>query len=116
MFDRGHALSITRQVRALRISRGSIYYKPRAVSAADLVLIRRIDELHRRYPFAGSRMSQDLVIADGHKTSQLHVSTLMKRMGIEAIYRRPNTSKRAPDHKVSPYLLRKLPVTRSNQV
>ena len=116
MINRQHDLPITRQAKALGISRGSVYYLPRAVPAADLGLMRRIDELHLEYPFAGSRMLQGLLIADGHKVGRLHVATLMKRMGIEAIYRRPNTSKPATGHKIYPYLLRKLPVTTPNQV
>jgi putative transposase len=116
MIDRNHALPIGGQARALGISRGSVYYLPRSVSAADLVLMRRIDELHLDYPFAGSRMLQGLLLAEGHKTGRLHVATLMKRMGIIAIYRRPNTSKPEPGHKIFPYLLRKLPVIGANQV
>jgi putative transposase len=83
---------------------------------ADLTLMRRIDELHLDYPFAGSRMLKGLLVGEGYKTGRLHVRTLMRRMGIEAIYRRPNTSKPAPGHKIHPYLLRKLSVTRPNQV
>jgi putative transposase len=116
MIDRKHKLSLTRQARALKISRGSVYYQPRPVSVADLALMRRIDELHLDYPFAGSRMLQGLLLGEGYKVGRLHVATLMKRMGIEAIYRRPNTSKPAPGHKIYPYLLRKLTVTRPNQV
>jgi putative transposase len=116
MIDRSHQLSLTRQARALKISRGSVYYQPRPVSVADLALMRRIDELHLDYPFAGSRMLQGLLLGEGHKVGRLHVRTLMKRMGIEAIYRRPNTSKPAPGHKIYPYLLRKLSVTRPNHV
>jgi putative transposase len=116
MIDRKHELSVSRQARELGISRGSIYYLPRATSVADLALMRRIDELHLEYPFAGSRMLQGLLIAEGYGVSRLHVATLMKRMGIEALYRKPNTSKPEPGHKIYPYLLRKLPVTRSNQV
>lgn len=78
--------------------------------------MRRIDELHLDYPFARSRMLQGLLREEGLGVWRLHVATLMKKMGIEAIYRRPNTSKPAPEHKVYPYLLRKLAVTRSNQV
>jgi putative transposase len=78
--------------------------------------LRRIDELHLEYSFAGSRMLKGLSQAEGHKVGRLHVSTLMKQMGIEALYRRPNTSKPAPGHKVYPYLLRNLPVVRPNQV
>jgi putative transposase len=116
MIDRKHKLILTRQARALKISRGSVYYQPRPVSTADLALMRRIDELHLDYPFAGSRMLQGLLLGEGYKVGRLHVRTLMKRMGIEAIYRRPNTSKPSPGHKIYPYLLRKLPVTRPNQV
>jgi putative transposase len=116
MIDRNHALPISGQARALGISRGSVYYLPRSVSAADLVLMRRIDELHLDYPFAGSRMLQALLLAEGHKTGRLHVATLMKRLGIMAIYRRPNTSKPAPGHKIFPYLLRNMAVTEANQV
>jgi len=116
MIDRNHALPISGQAKVLGISRGSVYYLPRAVSAADLVLMRRIDELHLDYPFAGSRMLQGLLLSEGHKIGRLHVATLMKRMGIMAIYRRPNTSKPEPGHKIFPYLLRKLPVTLANQV
>jgi putative transposase len=116
MIDRSHALPITRQARKLAISRGSVYYLPRPASPADLGIMRRIDELHMDFPFAGSRMLRDLLAAEGTKVGRLHVSTLMKKMAIEAIYRRPNTSKPAPGHKVYPYLLRKLAVTRPNQV
>ena len=116
MIDRSHALPVTRQSRELGISRGSVYYLPRPTSVGDLAIMRRIDELHMDFPFAGSRMLRDLLAADGVKVGRLHVSTLMKKMAIEAIYRRPNTSKPAPGHKVYPYLLRKLAVTRPNQV
>jgi putative transposase len=116
MIDRKHDLPVIRQARELGISRGCVYYLPRAVSAADLALMRRIDELHLDYPFAGSRMLQGLLIAEGYGVGRLHVATLMKRMGIEALYRKPNTSKPEPGHKIYPYLLRKLPVTRSNHV
>lgn len=116
MTDRNHTLSITRQASLLGISRGSIYYQPRPVSDADLALMRRIDELHLDYPFAGSRMLAGLLRQYGHEVGRLHVSTLMKQMGIEAIYRRPNTSKPAPGHKIYPYLLRTLAVTRPSQV
>lgn len=116
MIDRKHKLLISRQAKALGLSRGSVYYKPRPVSDADLALMRRIDELHLEYPFAGSRMLRDLLCGEGFKTGRLHVRTLMKRMGLEAIYRRPNTSKPQPGHKIYPYLLRKLLVTKPNQV
>ena len=114
--DRSHALPVTRQARELGISRGSVYYLPRPTSVADLAIMRRLDELHMGFPFAGSRMLRDLVTAEGIKVGRLHVSTLMKKMAIAAIYRRPNTSKPASGHKAYPYLLRKLAVTRPNQV
>ena len=116
MIDRVHALPISRQARELGISRGSVYYMPRPVPASDLAIMRRIDELHMDFPFAGSRMLRDLLGAEGVKVGRLHVATLMKKMGVAAIYRRPNTSKPEPGHKIYPYLLRKLAVTRPNQV
>ncbi|MEN3144817.1 IS3 family transposase [Ochrobactrum sp. WV_118_8] len=116
MIDREHKLSVVCQAKLLGFSRGSVYYSPRPVSDGDLALMRQIDELHLEYPFAGSRMLQGLLRGEGLQTGRLHVATLMKKMGIEAIYRRPNTSKPAPGHKIYPYLLRKLAVTRPNQV
>jgi putative transposase len=110
MIDRSHNLPIVRQAKALNISRGSVYYKPRPVSAEDLALMRRIDELHLEYPFAGNRMLRDLLNRDGVEVGRRHVATLMTRMGVEAIYRRPNTSKPAPGNKIYPYLLRGLKV------
>ena len=116
MIDRSHDLSITSQAKALNISRSSVYYLPRAVPATDLAIMRRIDQLHLDFPFAGSRMLRDLLNAEGVEIGRRHVATLMKRMGIEAIYRRPDTSKPAPGHKIYPYLLRNLPITRPDQV
>jgi putative transposase len=116
MIDRGHALSITRQAEALGISRGSVYYLPRPVSERDLKLMRRIDELHLELPCAGARMLRDLLRAEGVKVGRKHVRTLMEKMGIEALYRRPNTSRAHPAHPVYPYLLRGLSIERSNQV
>jgi putative transposase len=116
MIDRQHELPIARQAKVLNISRGSVYYLPRPASAADLATMRRIDELHLEFPFAGSRMLRDLLNAEGIEIGRRHVATLMQRMGIEALYRKPNTSKPAPGHKIYPYLLRNLPVTRPNQV
>lgn len=116
MIDRSHELPIARQASELGISRGSVYYLPRPTPDADLALMRRIDELHLEYPFAGSRMLQGLLKAEGHEAGRLHVSTLMKKMAIEALYRRPRTSKPASGHRIYPYLLRKMAVTRPNQV
>ena len=116
MIDRSHTLPLVRQARELGISRGSIYYLPRPVSPADLAIMRRIDELHLEFPFAGSRMLRDLLRQEGVTIGRQHVATLMKKMTIETIYRRPNTSKPAPGHKIYPYLLRKLAIVRPNQV
>ena len=116
MIDPTAKLRVSRQAIVLGISRGSVYYKPCPVSDADLKLMHRIDQLHMEFPFAGSRMLQGLLVQEGFRVGRLHVGTLMKRMGIEALYRRPNTSKPAPGHKIYPYLLRKLPITRPNQV
>ncbi|WP_371262547.1 IS3 family transposase [Sphingobium sp. YR768] len=116
MIDRSHALPLARQARELGISRGGIYYLPRPVPPADLAIMRRIDELHLEFPFAGSRMLRDLLRQEGIEIGRQHVATLMKKMAIEAIYRRPNTSKPTPGHKIYPYLLRKLPIVRPNQV
>ena len=116
MIDREHDLPITKQVNVLRISRGSVYYLPRPVSPSDLEVMRRLDRLHLEHPFAGSRMLHGLLIGEGYKIGRRHVKTLMKRMGIEALYRRPRTTKPAPDHTIYPYLLRGTEVTRPNQV
>ena len=116
MINKEHHLPIGRQARLLSLSRGSVYYLPRPVPAADLAVMNRIDKLHLEYPFAGSRMMRDFLVRENFDVGRLHVATLMRKMGIEAIYRRPNTSKPAPGHKIYPYLLRKLPVTRPNQV
>lgn len=116
MIDREHELTVVRQTKALGVSRGSVYYRAQPASEADLKIMRRIDELYLEYPFAGSRMLKGLLNAEGHEVGRRRVSTLMKRMGVEALYRRPNTSKPAPGHKIYPYLLRKLEITRPNQV
>jgi putative transposase len=116
MIDRGHALPVTRQAQVLQISRGSVYYQPRPVSAADLAIMRQIDALHLDYPFAGSRMLRDLLGRTGVSVGRRHVVSLMKRMGIEAIYRRPRTSKPGPGHKIYPYLLRDVTVGQPDQV
>ena len=116
MIDRTHELSLTKQAEILKISRGIIYYEPRPTPAEDLAIMRRIDELHMELPFAGSRMLRDLLAAEGSEIGRRHVTTLMHKMGIEAVYRRPNTSKPEPGHKIYPYLLRKLTIDRPNQV
>ena len=116
MIDRAHDLPLTKQAETLNISRRSLYYVPELVRPADLALMRQMDELHLEFPFAGSRMLRDLLAADGSKVGRRHVTTLMRKMGIEAVYRRPSTSKSAPGHKIFPYLLRGLTIDRPNQV
>lgn len=116
MIDRRHGLPVIRQAQVLGISRGSVYYLPRPASDADLALMRRIDALHLEYPFAGSRMLRDLLKQEGHAVGRKHVARLMRRMGIEALYRKPTTSRRHPGHAVYPYLLRGLAIDRPNQV
>jgi putative transposase len=116
MIDRDHPLPVSRQAKAVGISRGSVYYLPRPVSDEDQELMRRIDRLHLECPFAGSRMLRDLLIQDGFKVGRKHVATLMKRMGVEALYRKPRTTKPGAGHKVYPYLLRSLAIHRPNQV
>jgi putative transposase len=116
MIDRDHDLPIAKQAKALGISRGSVYYLPRPVPAATLAVMRRMDELHLEFPFAGSRMLRDLLNKEGVEIGRCRVATLMKRMGIEALYRKPNTSKPAPGHKIYPYLLRGMTIDRPDQV
>jgi putative transposase len=116
MIDRQHGLSITKQAEALGISRSSVYYSPRPVPTAELAVMRRMDELHLEFPFAGSRMLRDLLNRDGTEIGRRRVATLMKRMGIEAIYRKPNTSMPAPGHKIYPYLLRGMAVDAPDKV
>ena len=116
MINRHHPFPLTQQSRLLRLSRSSLYYEPRPTPERDLRLMRKIDKLHTARPFAGSRMLRDMLRLDGEKVGRRHVSTLMKKMGIEALYRKPNTSKRHPGHKIYPYLLRGLDINRPNQV
>ena len=116
MIDRDHPLPITRQASLLGMSRGSVYYLPRPTSAADLELMRRIDELHLEYPFMGARILRRQLHRQGVDVCRRHIATLMRRMGIEALAPQPGTSKRAPGHRIYPYLLRKLAIERSNQV
>jgi putative transposase len=121
MIDRGHNLPLRRQAALLGLSRSTLYYEPRhyeprPIPAAELAIMRRIDELHLNYPFAGSRMLRDLLRGEGVVIGRELVATLMRRMGTEAIYCKPNTSKVALGHKLYPYLLRGLAIERPNQV
>ena len=116
MIDPEDKLSIQKQSKLLKVSRSSVYYKARPLSEDELKLMRAIDELHLEHPFAGSRMLRDFLLRDGVRVGRRHMRTVMRRMGIEAIYRKPNTSKPAQGHKIYPYLLRNVAVTRANQV
>jgi hypothetical protein len=100
----------------LKLARSTAYYQPRSVSDTALALMRRIDELHLQYPFAGARMLRDILRREGHGVGRRQVATLMRRMGITAIYRMPRTSQRHPAHRIYPYLLRQLTITRPNHV
>ena len=116
MIDPSHELPLTRQVELVGISRAAVYYVPRPISEADLALQRRIDALHLEHPFAGSRLLKKLLRAEGFDVGRKHVATLMRRMGIEALYRKKSTSKRQPGHELYPYLLRNVAIERANQV
>ncbi len=116
MIDPTHELPLVRQAELLDLSRSSIYYRPQPTPALDLALMRRIDELHLEHPFAGSRMLRDLLNREGFEVGRKHVTTLMRRMGIEALYQRPRTSGRDREHPVFPYLLRGMTIEQPNQV
>ena len=116
MIDRTHALAVSQQCKILALSRSSAYYKPQETSQSDLALMRRIDELHLEHPFAGSRMLRDMLRREGHAVGRKRVATLMKKMDIQAVYRKPNTSRRHPVHPVYPYLLRGMTINKPNQV
>ena len=116
MINRTSKLSIKRQCAILSLPRSTAYYKPVEVSEAEHKLMRRIDKLHLQHPYAGSRMLRDLLKQDRYKVGRRHVRTLMKKMGIDALYRKPNTSRRRKKNPIYPYLLRGLPVVRPNQV
>ena len=116
MIDRAHIVPLTRQSEILELSRSSLYYEATSVNARDLELMRCIDELHLKYPFMGSRSIRDQLQGMGHRVGREHVSTLMKTMGIAALYRKPRLSKPHPEHKVYPYLLSGVEITRANRV
>lgn len=116
MIDPKHELSVTRQAELVGISRSAVYYVPRPIPEADLALMRRIDELHLEYPFAGARTLRDLLEQEGIYAGRKHIGTLMARMGAEALVRKKSTSRRAPGHEIYPYLLRNLVIERSNHV
>jgi len=115
MIDKTHALPVAAQCRLLDISRGCVYYRPVAVSEADLDLMRRLDELHLEHPCFGSRRLVVLLGREDIDVGRQHVRTLMRRMGLEAIYRKPRTSVANQAHRVYPYLLKDVPIERPNQ-
>ena len=116
MINRTHALPVVRQCQILGLSRSTAYYQPTPVSGTELALMRRLDELHLRHPFAGARMLRDLLRQEGQAIGRRHVATLMRRMGLEALYRKPRTSHRHPAHPIYPYRLRDLTISRPNHV
>jgi putative transposase len=116
MIEPTHNLSISRQAELLNLSRSNVYYLPRPMPAADLVLMRRIDELHLNFPFAGARMLRDMLKLEGFEVGRKHVHTLMAKMGIAALYRKRNTSAPNLAHRIYPYLLKNLLVEHPNQV
>jgi putative transposase len=116
MIDRNHELPVTRQCQALKLARSTVYYQPQPVSPETLALMRRIDALHLEYPFAGARMLRDMLQREGYTVGRGRVGRLMRRMAIEAIYRRPNTSRKHGADAIYPYLLRNLKIDRPNQV
>lgn len=116
MINPTHPLPVVRQCQLFGLARSTAYYQPRPVSDRALALLRRLDELHLQYPFAGARMLRDLLRQEGHAIGRRQVATLMRRMGITAIYRKPRTSQRHPAHRIYPYLLRQLTITRPNHV
>jgi putative transposase len=116
MIEPTHDLPVSRQAELLGLSRSNVYYLPRPVSEADLALMRRIDELHLNFPFAGARMLRDMLKLEGFEVGRKHVRTLMEKMGIAALYRKRNTSAAHPAHRIYPYLLRNLTIDRPNQV
>jgi putative transposase len=116
MIDANHELPLGRQAQLLDVSRSSLYYQPQPTCAKDLAIMRRLDELHLEHPFAGARMLRDLLRQDGFAIGRKHVTTLMRTMGLEALYRKANTSQRHPEHRIYPYLLRGVAIERPNQV
>src|SRR5665811_1293055 len=116
MIDRTHLLPVRRQCQLLKLARSTAYYQPTPVSETALALMWRLNALHLQYPFAGARMLRDLLRQEGQAVGRRHVATLMRRMGLEALYRKPHLSRRHPAHQLYPYLLRDLKILRPNHV
>jgi putative transposase len=116
MIDRKSELPIVRQCDALGLCRSALYYQPRPQSAADLRLMRALDELHLAHPFLGARKLAHLLKREGFAVGRRHVGTLMQLMGIEPLYRKRRTSLPQKGHKIYPYLLGASEIERPNQV
>lgn len=117
MIERGGGLlSVSRQSAVLELNRSGVYYTPRPVSGEALRMMRRIDELHLAHPFYGARRLAKHLCREGFEVGRGHVTTLMRRMGIEALYRRPRTSRPAREAFIYPYLLGGVAIERANQV
>jgi putative transposase len=116
MIERGAQVPVKRQAQLLQLSRSRVYYEPRPISQQDLTLMRRLDELHLQLPYYGARKLAAQLRREGHPVGRRHVTTLMRRMGIEALYRKPRTSIPARDAGIYPYLLSGLLIERPNQV
>lgn len=116
MIDCKHLLLISSQAKIVKISRGSVYYQAKPVNETDLCLMRKIDELHLEHPFMGTRMLRDQLNRQGEQVGRKRVSSLMKKLGIEAVYRKPRTSKKHPNNAVFPDLLRGKKIDQANQV
>jgi putative transposase len=116
MINREHPLPLTKQCRILNLSRSGIYYLPLLVSDRDRELMRLIDEIHLNYPYLGTRGIKNELWNRGHKVGRGHVRTLMRKMDIEALYRKPRLTKTHPEHTIYPYLLRGVTITEANAV
>jgi putative transposase len=116
MINRKDPLPITKQCHILELSRSSVYYMPTPTSDKDRELMRLIDEIHLEEPYLGSRGMKSALRMRGCKVGRIHVRTLMRQMGIEALYKKPRLSKPHPGHAVYPYLLRDLNITEANAV
>jgi putative transposase len=115
MIDRGAVMTVKRQTELLDLTRSNLYYRPRPVSERDLLLMRRIDELHLEAPYFGARKLAAQLRREGHEIGRKHVRTLMQRMGIEALYRKPRTSIPARKAAIYPYLLENRVIERPNE-
>lgn len=117
MVSRAHRdFSVVAQCALLKVPRSTVYYRPKPIGDETLLLMRRIDEIYTKWPFYGARKMVAELRGDGHAVNRKRVRRLMRLMGIEAIYQKPNTSRKHPDHKIYPYLLKGLTIDRANQV